>query len=130
MNQTKICLLLILTILSCKEKSKGTDFDLSGKSFTIYFKESSEENIMDFQDSTYVYLGINSNHTVQRNPETWKLTYYENVPFLTFHYNSLGIKKFNDTTYCLYPIGNLTDSTVMHLRKPKWNRDMAEWKLD
>ena len=132
MKKNKIYLIVIILFIGCKNNHKKDSFDFSGKSFTLYMKNSKGEEVFDFQDSTYSILGINSNLNVLRlnNAENWKISYYENTPFLTFDYNSLGIKKINDSTYCLYPINNINDSIVMRFRKPKWNRNMLNGRWE
>jgi hypothetical protein len=132
MEKNLFYLIIIILFIGCTNHNKKDDFAFSGKSFTLYLKNSKGEEIIEFQDSTYSTLGINSNLNIGSlsNPESWKISYYENTPFLTFNHNSLGIKKINDSTYCMYPINNINDSIIMRSRKSKWNRNILNGKWE
>jgi hypothetical protein len=118
MKILKVFILLIL-FTSCNktDKRNKSNFELVGKTFSIYSEQGDETDIIDFQDSTFNILG-------KSHINNWKLSYYENIPFLTFERTVSGIKKVNDSVFSLHRIGYPNDSITMTLLNLKYEKTL------
>ncbi|MBR9847599.1 MAG: hypothetical protein GYB35_16525 [Algicola sp.] len=119
MQNSKIYIILLIIFISCKKTDirNNLDFEIAGNTYSFQSNLNDEIDIIDFQDSTLNILG-------KSQINSWKLSYYENIPFLTFERAVSGIKKVNDSVYNLHPVGYPNDTIKMTLLKPKWKKEM------
>lgn len=118
MNKLLIFSFLILILNSCENRKELNvlEVDLIGKTFNVKLPKENETEIIEFKDSTYLFF--DENYT-----NTWKLSYYENIPFLDFGRTVVGIKKVNDSVLRFYRIGFPEDSITLTTRKAKWKKE-------
>jgi|GEM_PF-5677465 len=120
MNFRLLILLTILYFFSCSinDTTSLNENEFKNKTFLLIDKNEKDTLNIEFKDSTY-YIIENS----KSENQTWKLSQYNNLDFLSLNCNVFGIDKLNDNTFLAR---SLTDSDwifKMAERTSKWDVD-------